>query len=129
MRSVRRPIIAPSGEISGYVGSVEDVTNHVLLIKELSDQHELLHVTLHSIGDAVITTDADGCVTWLNPTAEHITEWICKNALGRPPAQVFHVINESTRLEVKSPMEHCLSTDHQECFASHSLLISRQDDE
>ena len=129
VRAICRPIITPSGEVSGHVGSVEDVTNHVLLIKELGDQHELLHVALHSIGDAVITSDADGCVTWLNPTAEHMTGWVCKNALGRPLAQVFRVINESTRLDVKNPMEHCLSTDHQEGLASHSLLISRQDNE
>ncbi len=88
---------------------MEDVTNHVLLIKELADKHELLHVTLDSIGDAVITSDADGCVTWLNPMAEHMTGWVCENALGRPLVQVYHVIKESTHLEVNSRMENCLS--------------------
>ena len=66
-------------------------------------QRELLRVTLRSIGDAVITTDIDGHVTYLNAVAESLTGWMQGDALGRPLDTVFRIINEETRQPVESP--------------------------
>ena len=99
------------------------------LAQELAEQHELLRVTLQSIGDAVITTDAQGRVVWLNPVAERMTGWLSGEAIGRPLAQVFHIVNEETRLPTESPVDLCLAQGKVVGLANHTLLISREGDE
>ncbi|HEX6007144.1 MAG TPA: EAL domain-containing protein [Burkholderiales bacterium] len=64
--------------------------------RALALEKELAQVTLHSIGDGVITTDAEGRVEYLNPVAERYTEWGTTDARGRPLAEVFRVIDERT---------------------------------
>ncbi|MEA3197253.1 MAG: hypothetical protein QOF32_1305, partial [Gammaproteobacteria bacterium] len=66
--------------------------------EELQQQREWFEVTLSSIGDAVITTDTRGRVTFLNPIAESMTGWSSEDAKGRPLDDIFHIINEDTRL-------------------------------
>ena len=63
----------------------------IQLATELSKQHELLRVTLQSIGDAVITTDDRGRVVWLNPIAERLTGWISTEARERDLSEVMRV--------------------------------------
>ena len=62
----------------------------------LQHEKELAQVTLHSIGDGVITTDAGGRVEYLNPVAEQYTGWVTDQARGRPIAEVYRVIDERT---------------------------------
>ena len=62
-----------------------------------SERRELLRVTLRSIGDAVITTDVDGRVTYLNAVAESLTGWTQADAVGQPLDTVFRIVNEDTR--------------------------------
>lgn len=62
----------------------------------LQVEKELAQVTLHSIGDGVITTDAQQRVEYLNPIAEHYTGWSTAEARGRPLAEIFHVTDERT---------------------------------
>jgi two-component system, chemotaxis family, CheB/CheR fusion protein len=64
--------------------------------RELRDLRELFRVTLSSIGDAVITSDVTGKVTFLNPTAESMTGWTAKQAIGQSLATVFNTVNELT---------------------------------
>ena len=52
----------------------------------------------------MITTDADGNVTWLNPVAERMTGWPTTEAQGRPFARVFHIVNEETRQATENPV-------------------------
>ena len=63
--------------------------------EELQQQREWFQVTLASIGDAVITTDVEGKVTYLNPVAESMTGWSFGASPGRAPRRVFQIINES----------------------------------
>jgi diguanylate cyclase (GGDEF)-like protein/PAS domain S-box-containing protein len=91
----------------------------------LAEQHELLLVTLRSIGDAVITADAAGQVVWLNPTAELLTGWQADEARGRPLEQVFHIIDEQTRAVAENPVQACLREGKKVAQAGHTLLISR----
>ena len=64
----------------------------------LHEQREWLRVTLSSTGDAVITTDTKGSVTYLNPVAESLTGWPQAEAAGIPLEIVFKIINENSRL-------------------------------
>ncbi|TAH13369.1 MAG: PAS domain S-box protein [Curvibacter sp.] len=95
----------------------------------LAQKNELLQVTMQSIGDSVITTDAKGCVTWLNPVAERMTGWTNEEALGRPLAQVFHIVNEQTRLSTENPVDTCLKQGKIVGLANHTLLISKHGEE
>lgn len=54
-------------------------------------------VTLSAIGDAVLTTDPDGLVAYMNPIAELLTGWSAADALGKHLEEVFHIVNEETR--------------------------------
>src|SRR4051812_36930290 len=68
--------------------------------RELAAERERLRITLASIGDAVISTDAEGRVVYLNRVAETLTGWTQEEAAGRPLADIFQVVNEQTRQPV-----------------------------
>jgi diguanylate cyclase len=111
------------------VGAFQDITARRAAAAELAEQHELLRVTLQSIGDAVITTDASGHVTWLNPVAERMTGWLNADAQGRPVGQVFHIVNEETRKPTEHPVATCLAQGKVTGLANHTVLISRDGEE
>lgn len=102
-----------------------DVTPLSMLSIELAEQHELLHVTLQSIGDAVITSDSNGLITWLNPAAEHMTGWLSGDARGMQLNQVFNIVDEETRQPAKDPVHACLNKDSVVGQVSKTVLISR----
>lgn len=103
----------------------EEVRRRRLAEERQRRQSELLKVTLASIGDAVITTDSAGRVTFLNPIAEALTGWTLGDAQGRPLAEVFQIINESTRLPVESPVTKVLREGTVVGLANHTLLIAQ----
>lgn len=86
---------------------------------------EWLGVTLHSIGDAVIATNANGMVTFMNPVAASLTGWTASDANGQPLAQLFKIVNEETRQEVKSPVERALRDGMVVGLADRTILIAR----
>lgn len=86
---------------------------------------EWLGVTLHSIGDAVIATNADGIVTFMNPVAESLTGWTASEADGLPLAQIFTIVNEETRHAVKSPVDRALQDGVVVGLANHTILIAK----
>ena len=106
-------------------GALQDVTRQRALADEIAEQHELLRVTLQSIGDAVITTDADAVVTWLNPVAERMTGWRNEEARGRPVTQVFHIVNENTRAATENPVFTCIEQGNIAGLANNTVLVSR----
>ncbi|AEJ02113.1 diguanylate cyclase/phosphodiesterase with PAS/PAC sensor(s) [Nitrosomonas sp. Is79A3] len=71
----------------------------------LYQEKELFQVTLASIGDAVITTDSSGKITYLNPVAEIFTGWHNQEANGAPLQQVFNILDTATRKPVKNPLD------------------------
>jgi len=91
----------------------------------LEKEHEKALVTLHSIGDAVITTDAAGCVEYLNPIAEELTGWQTEQAVGLPISKVFRIVNEITRSPTVDPVQCCLEEGRAVGLANHTALISR----
>jgi PAS domain S-box-containing protein len=89
----------------------------------LSEQR--LATTLHSIGDAVIATDARGYVRMLNAVAERLTGWPTAEAQGTPLDRVFRIINEKTRADVESPVDKALRAGTVVGISNHTLLIGR----
>jgi PAS domain-containing protein len=91
---------------------------------DLEAQREWLRVTLNSIGDAVIATDTEGRVTFLNPVAETLTGWRQTEALGKDIQVVFVIINEDTGESVESPVERALREGITVGLANPTLLVS-----
>ena len=125
LRAAARVTRDAQGRALRMVGVNWDVTALRELSAELAGQHELLRVTLQSIGDAVITTDARGCVSWLNPAAERMTGWLSTEASGRPLLQVFRVIEQETRQPAENPVTACLQQAREAGLSRHTVLISR----
>ena len=88
-------------------------------------QRRLLQVTLGSIGDAVITTDSSGTVTYLNAVAETLTGWLHQEAIGQPLDAVFRIVNEDTRAPVENPATKALREGTVVGLANHTVLIAR----
>jgi PAS domain S-box-containing protein len=93
--------------------------------RRASEQRELLRITLASIGDAVITTDVEGRVTYLNAVGEALTGWTQSDAAGQPLQSVFNIVNEDTRLKVESPAEKALRQGVVVGLANHTILIRK----
>ncbi|HXS92520.1 MAG TPA: CHASE3 domain-containing protein [Steroidobacteraceae bacterium] len=90
---------------------------------------EQLAITLRSIGDAVIATDARGLITLMNPVAESVTGWTAVDARGASLDSVFRIINEDTRITVESPVAKVLREGGIVGLANHTLLIRRDGSE
>ncbi|HLX23660.1 MAG TPA: CHASE3 domain-containing protein [Usitatibacter sp.] len=92
---------------------------------EIAQQRELLQTTLASIGDAVITTDREGKVTFLNALAESLTGWKTADARGLDLTRVFHIVNEHTRETVENPAVRALREGLIVGLANHTILVAR----
>ncbi len=91
----------------------------------LKESEENLRVTLSSIGDGVLTTDAEGRITRLNPMAERLTGWTTGEAEGLPVGDIFKIINEMTRQPAVIPVEDVLASGAIHGLANHTVLIAR----
>jgi len=116
----------------GLVQTVEDISERksaelVLRVAEeaLFMEKERAQVTLNSIGDAVLTTDLLGNVSYLNLVAEAMTGWSSEEALGRPIAEVFTILDGTTRQTAANPMLRAIAEDRAVGLAKDSVLIRR----
>ncbi len=88
-------------------------------------EKERAQVTLNSIGDAVLSTDVFGDVTYLNLAAESMTGWSQKDALGRPLGEVFQIVDGSTREPARSPLDLAIQQDAAVGLGANCILIRR----
>ncbi|HYG62341.1 MAG TPA: PAS domain S-box protein, partial [Thermoanaerobaculia bacterium] len=95
------------------------------LERELAAEHERLRITLASIGDAVISTDSECRVTYLNAVAEALTGWSQAEAAGQPLAEIFRIVNEETREPAENPALRALKEGVVVGLANHTVLIAR----
>ena len=95
----------------------------------LRQQSEWLRITLASIGDAVITTGADGRVTSMNAVAEALTGWSQADALGHLLIDVFRIVHEDTREPVDNPAIRALQEGTIVRLANHTVLLARSGEE
>lgn len=107
------------------ISVARDITDRKNVETRLFEEKERALVTLQSIGDAVITTDPSGRIEFMNPIAEHLTEWRTGDARGEQLQQVFRIVNETTREQVRNPVERCLREKRIIGLANHTVLISR----
>ena len=96
---------------------------------EARTQREWSHTILHSIGDAVIATDAEGAITFMNPVAENLTGWTLQEAKATALIKVFRIVNEQTRETVENPVEKVRRFDRVVGLANHTILISKSGQE
>lgn len=89
------------------------------------EQRERLHTTLYSIGDGVIATDVGGRVTFMNPVAEQLTGWTTAEALGQNIADIFRIVNETSREIVALPTVEALQKGIITGLANHTLLLAK----
>jgi PAS domain S-box-containing protein len=94
-----------------------------------SERGEVLRVTLGSIGDAVITTDTEGRITYMNPVSESLTGWTAGDAAGQPLDAVFRIVNEDTRNPVMNPATKALREGIVVGLANHTVLIRKDGSE
>ncbi|MGZ0708371.1 PAS domain S-box protein [Coraliomargarita sp. W4R53] len=88
-------------------------------------QRENLRITLNSIGDAIISTDATGCISQMNPVAERMTGWPLSEANGLPLASVFNIVKAGTAEIVENPVQKVLETGETVELANHTALIAK----
>jgi PAS domain S-box-containing protein len=91
----------------------------------IREQREWLRTTLNSIGDAVITTDAEGLITLMNPIAEKLTGWTFREAKHKPLEKIFRIINQETRNTVENPVDKVRRLNAVVGLANHTLLIDK----
>lgn len=116
---------ADDGTALSMVGTNWDITEHHRLTEALFEEKERLHITLRSIGDAVICTDASLRITFINPIAEQLTGWTMAEADGRPLATVFHVVDETTGQPIPCPVAKCLQTLRPVYLEDGAVLLGR----
>ena len=96
---------------------------------DLFREKEQAEVTLRGIGDAVITTNAHGEVSFLNPIAEQLTGWTTREARGRPLGEVYHLVDETTREPIDHPIVTGLIDGRTMATEPNILLINRHHQE
>ncbi len=88
-----------------------------------------LSTTLSSIGDALIATDKDGCIRFMNPIAQKLTGWTESQASGKPMHEIFQIVNETTRQPVENPVEKVIRVGGIVGLANHTILIAKDQTE
>ena len=119
----------PDGTLRYIVTHIMDTDARHRAEELLAAEKERMQVTLKSIGDAVITTDARGRIEFMNPVAESLTGWRGDEVAGQPLEHVMHIFNEDTRLTVPNPVDRVLKEGKVVGLANHTVLVDRHGNE
>lgn len=120
-----RAVRDAANRIVGYEGTIADITERKRAEQAVFAEKERAQVTLQSIGDAVISTDAEGRIEYINPIAETLTAWSLDEARGRPIGDVLNLVNEISREPIENPLMAALGRGEGGVPADHSVLITR----
>lgn len=123
------PIRDNTGKIIGASKIARDITEKRLAEERLREERERLEVTLASIGDGVIVTDATAHVKFLNPVAEALVGWKREEAANQPLELIFNIVNENTRRRADNPAVRALNQGIVVGLANHTVLIARDGSE
>lgn len=102
---------------------------HIKEDERIERSEALFRTTLASIGDAVITTDVEGNIQYMNAVAEELTGWRMGEAKGQPLPEVFKILSEETRQIVNSPVDQAIKDGIVVGLANHTLLITKDNRE
>ncbi|MFO7654004.1 MAG: PAS domain S-box protein [Candidatus Krumholzibacteriia bacterium] len=125
LRTSKLPLRDADGVVIGVLGVYEDITDRRRQQEALRRSEENLTITLNSIGDGVIATDADGRVTRMNPVAEQLTGWTLAQARGRPLGEVFLVARADSGEAVPDPASRVMAADAPEELGRELILTAR----
>lgn len=125
VRSLGRLFRDTDGTPLRTVGVLLDITDHKHMEAELHEEKERLRITLESIGDAVISTDPQGVVTFMNPIAETMTGWNYADALGRPASEIFITIDDANGQALPDPVSECLRLMQPRYQQGDAVLLAR----
>src|SRR6266403_2568780 len=115
------------GHVDSYsfARAIRNIIEREITRQELFIEKERAQVTLNSIGDAVLSTDMSGNVTYLNTVAEGMTGWSRAEAAGRPLAQIFNIIDGATREPSENPMALAVRQNKTVSLTDNCILIRR----
>ena len=120
-------LLEGQGHVDSYsfARAIRNITEREVARRELFTEKERAEVTLNSIGDAVLSTDISGNVTYLNVVAEAMTGWPCKEAVGHALTEVFQVIDGATHRPAPNPMELAIQQNRAVGLTANCILIRR----
>ena len=124
-----RAIVDDDGNVIAHEGTITDITDRKRAETRVFEEKERAEVTLQSIGDGVITTDADGNIDYINPVAQDLTGWDMRGARGRPVSDIMTIVNEHTRATCDNPVVRCLKEGRIITLPENSVLITRNGEE
>ncbi len=113
------------GMVIGYEGTIADITERKRAEQAVFAERDRAQVTLQSIGDAVISTDANGAIDYLNPVAERLTGWTLAEARGQPVESVVSLVDESTRESLAAALRRLLATGEPLMSSDARVLVNR----
>ena len=119
-----RLVTSGDGRPLYFEGTITDITQRKTAERALFNEKERAQVTLQSIGDAVVTTDAHGNIEYLNPVAEQLTGWEAREAHGSPIETVI-VLRDESGAAVANPVSHCLQEGRVVTLADNVVLVAR----
>lgn len=125
IRSLARVRRDDAGAALHLVGMNWDITDHKELAEALFEEKERLRITLHSIGDSVISTDAQCRIAYMNPVAEQMTGWSAVEAAGRRLGDVFRIVDELSGEAIPDPVESCLEQMRPFYLNDGAILLGR----
>ena len=117
------PLTDEGGNVVGASKIARDISEQKRAQRALHESEERWRVTLESIGDAVVATDASAEVTFVNQVAAGIMGRPIEDIQGRPLADVFKIVNEGTRLAVESPVDRVIREGLVVGLANHTVVI------
>ncbi|MDH3907848.1 MAG: EAL domain-containing protein [Gammaproteobacteria bacterium] len=129
MSSRAKAVLDKNGRLLRLLGAEVDITERKLYEEALFRQKESAQITLQSIGDGVITTDASGNVEYVNPVAEELTGWKVDDASGRPIDEIFRGFHEETCEPLENPLAVSIRRDRAIKSVRPTLLIRRDGNE
>jgi diguanylate cyclase (GGDEF)-like protein/PAS domain S-box-containing protein len=124
-----RAVYDDDGRIVAHEGTITDITERKLAETRIFEEKERAQVTLQSIGDGVITTDAEGQVDYINPVAQDLTGWDMRSARGVAITEIMTIVNEHTRATVDNPVMRCLKEGRVITLEDNSILITKASEE
>jgi diguanylate cyclase (GGDEF)-like protein/PAS domain S-box-containing protein len=124
-----RAVRDDNGNVVAHEGTITDITERKRAETRIFEEKERAQVTLQSIGDGVITTDANGCVDYINPVAQDLTGWDIRSARGAAITEIMTIINEHTRATIENPVMRCLAEGRVITLEDDAVLITKSGEE
>ena len=129
MSSRAKAVLDPNGRLQRLLGVEVDITERKLYEEALFREKESAQITLQSIGDGVITTDADCTTEYINPVAEELTGWKVDDGSGRPIDEIFRGFHEETCEPLENPLAVAIRRNRSIKSVRPTLLIRRDGNE